>query len=80
MHRKVIYIVFNLILIPGALSKVSAQEFPHVNKRLNIESKKDTLPKTPVTTATLDTVKRDSVKPKQGQKLETPMFRTSKDY
>ena len=70
-------------MIPGALSKVSAQEFPYVNKRLNIESKKDTLPKTPITTATLDTVKpvkNDSVKPKQGQKLEAPMFRTAKDY
>lgn len=70
-------------MIPGALSKVSAQEFPHVNKRLNIENKKDTLPKTPITTATLDTVnpvKNDSIKPKQGQKLEAPMFRTAKDY
>lgn len=80
MHTKVIYIVFNLILIPGALSKVSAQEFPYVNKRLNIESKKDTITNTLVPNTTLDTVKKDSVKPKKGQKLEAPMFRTAKDY
>lgn len=83
MHRKVIYIVFNLILIPGALSKVSAQEFPHVNKRLNIESKNDTLTKTLIPNTTFDSVKpvkNDRVKSKQGQKLEAPMFRTAKDY
>ena len=70
-------------MIPGALSKVSAQEFPHVNKRLNIESKNDTLTKNLIPNTTLDTVKpvkNDSVKPKQGQKLEAPMFRTAKDY
>lgn len=83
MHRKVIYIVFNLILIPGALSKVSAQEFPHVNKRLNIENKNDTLTKTLIPNTTFDSVKpvkNDRVKSKQGQKLEAPMFRTAKDY
>jgi len=70
-------------LIPGALSKVSAQEFPHLNKRLNIESKNDTLTKTLIPNTTLDTVKpvkNDSIKPKQGRQLEAPMFRTAKDY
>lgn len=80
MHRKVIYIVFNLILIPSALSQVSAQEFPHVNKRLGIENKQDTLKNTLIPNTTLDTIKKDSIKPKQGQKLEAPMFRTAKDY
>lgn len=70
-------------MIPGALSKVSAQEFPHVNKRLNIESKNDTLTKTLIPNTTFDSVKpvkNDRVKSKQGQKLEAPMFRTAKDY
>lgn len=70
-------------MIPGALSKVSAQEFPHVNKRLNIESKNDTLTKTLIPNTTFDSVKpvkNDRVKYKQGQKLEAPMFRTAKDY
>ncbi len=80
MHRKVIYIVFNLILIPSALSQVSAQEFPHANKRLDIENKQDTLKNTLIPNTTLDTIKKDSIKPKQGQKLEAPMFRTAKDY
>ncbi len=80
MHTKVIYIVFNLILIPGALSQASAQELPHLNKRLNIETKKDTVTNTLVPKAALDTVKKDTVKPKQGQKLEAPMVRTAKDY
>ncbi len=80
MHTKVLYIVFNLIVIPTAVNKVSAQEFPHVNKRLDIENKRDTLvnPLTPGTAS--DTIKRDSVQPKQTQKLEVPMFRTAKDY
>lgn len=80
MHTKVLYIVFNLIVIPTAVNKVSAQEFPHVNKRLDIENKRDTLvnPLTPGTAS--DTIKRDSVQPKQTQKLEAPMFRTAKDY
>lgn len=80
MHTKVIYIVFNLILIPGALSKVSAQEFPHINKRLNIENKKDTLKNTFAPNTAFDTIKKDSAQPKQRQKLEDPMFRTAKDY
>ena len=80
MHTKVIYIVFNLILIPAAFSTVSAQEYPHLNKRLGIENKRDTITNNVLPTSTLDTVKRDSVKPKQGQKLEAPMFRTAKDY
>lgn len=70
-------------MIPGALSKVSAQEFPHVNKRLSIESKNDTLTKTLIPNTTFDSVKpvkNDRVKSKQGQKLEAPMFRTAKDY
>lgn len=70
-------------MIPGALSKVSAQESPHVNKRLNIESKNDTLTKTLIPNTTFDSVKpvkNDRVKSKQGQKLEAPMFRTAKDY
>lgn len=80
MHTKVLYIVFNLIVIPTAVNKVSAQEFPHVNKRLDIENKRDTIvnPLTPGTAS--DTIKRDSVQPKQTQKLEAPMFRTAKDY
>lgn len=80
MHTKVIYIVFNLILIPSAFTQASAQEFPHVNKRLNIENKKDTVTKAPTTLSTLKPVVTDTVKPKQGQKLEAPMLRKAKDY
>lgn len=80
MRTKVIYIVFSLILIPSALSQVSAQEFPHLNKRLNIEPKKDTLITTAKPSRKLDTITRDTVSRKQGQKLEAPMFRTAKDY
>ncbi|HUH26249.1 MAG TPA: putative LPS assembly protein LptD, partial [Flavobacterium sp.] len=80
MRIKVVYIVFNLILIPAGLSKVSAQEFPHVNKRLNIELKQDSLPKLPANNTLNDTIKKDNVKPKKGQKLEAPMYRTAKDY
>lgn len=80
MHTKVQYIVFSLILILGALSQASAQELPHLNKRLNIDPKKDTITNTLIPSVTLDTIKKDSIKPKQGQKLEAPMFRTAKDY
>lgn len=80
MHTKVIYIVFNLILIPAALSQASAQELPHLNRRLNIETKNDTITNTLLPPTTVNTVKKDTVKPKQGQKLEAPMFRTAKDY
>jgi len=80
LHTKVIYIVFNLIFIPGALSQAFAQELPHLNKRLHIETKKDTVTNTLVPNTSLETVKKDSLKPKQGQKLEAPMFRTAKDY
>lgn len=80
MHRKVIYIVFNLILIPAGLSKVSAQEFPYVNKRLNIENQKDSTPNIVPEKPLLDTLKKDSVRTKKSQKLEAPMFRKAKDY
>lgn len=80
MHTKVIYIVFNLILIPAGLSKVSAQEFPHVNKRLNIENQKDSIQNTVPQQPILDTLKKDRIQPKKGQKLEAPMFRKAKDY
>ncbi len=80
MRTKVVYIVFNLILVPAGISKVSAQEFPHVNKRLNIELKQDSLPKSPANNVLNDTIKKDSIKPKKGQKLESPMFRKAKDY
>ncbi len=80
MHTKVIYIVFNLILIPSAFTQASAQEFPHVNRRLNIENKKDTVTTTPTTPTTLKPVVTDTIKPKQGQKLEAPMLRKAKDY
>lgn len=80
MHTKVIYIVFNLILIPAGLSKVSAQEFPHVNKRLNIENQKDSIQNTVPQQPILDTLKKDRIQPKKGQKLQAPMFRKAKDY
>ena len=80
MQTKVIYIVFNLILIPAGLSKASAQEFPHINKRLNIETKNDTVKKAPVNDVVADTIRKDSVKPKKRQQLEAPMFRTAVDY
>ncbi|WKW46814.1 putative LPS assembly protein LptD [Myroides sp. JBRI-B21084] len=80
MHTKVIYIVFNLILIPSAFTQASAQEFPHVNRHLNIENKKDTVTTTPTTPTTLKPVVTDTIKPKQGQKLEAPMLRKAKDY
>lgn len=69
-----------MILIPSAFTQASAQEFPHVNKRLNIENKKDTVTKAPTTLSTLKPVVTDTVKPKQGQKLEAPMLRKAKDY
>lgn len=69
-----------MILIPSAFTQASAQEFPHVNRRLNIENKKDTVTKTPTTPTTLKPVVTDTIKPKQGQKLEAPMLRKAKDY
>ncbi|WCM43044.1 LPS-assembly protein LptD [Flavobacterium sp. CBA20B-1] len=80
MQRKVLYIVFSLLVIPAAISTALAQDFPHTNKRLNIENKKDTLTKTTPPITVLDTVRKSSAPPKQGQKLEAPMFRTAKDY
>lgn len=80
MHTKVIYIVFILIFVPAGLSKVSAQEFPHVNKRLNIENKQDSIPDTKKDSLVALPVRKDSLKPKKGQKLEAPMFRKAKDY
>lgn len=80
MHTKVIYIVFILIFVPAGLSKVSAQEFPHVNKRLNIENKQDSIRSTRQDSLVAPPVRKDSIKPKKGQKLEAPMFRKAKDY
>jgi len=80
LHTKVIYIVFILIFVPAGLSKVSAQEFPHVNKRLNIENKQDSIRSTRQDSLVAPPVRKDSIKPKKGQKLEAPMFRKAKDY
>ena len=80
MHTKVIYIVFILIFVPAGLSKVSAQEFPHVHKRLNIENKQDSIPRTKQDSVVTPPVRKDSIKPKKEQKLEAPMFRKAKDY
>ena len=80
MHKNILYIVFNLVILPVAATKVSAQEFPHLNKRLDIETKQDTIVTPPVPIVANDTLKKDSILPKQGQRLEAPMFRKAKDY
>ncbi|HLV51415.1 MAG TPA: putative LPS assembly protein LptD, partial [Flavobacterium sp.] len=80
MHTKVIYIVFTLFLIPMGLSTVSAQDFPHVNKRLNIEQQPITTSEFSENKAIQDTIKKDSIPPQSNQRLEAPMYRNAKDY
>lgn len=80
MHTKVIYIVFTLFLIPGGLSTVLAQEFPHINKRLDIEIQSDTVVQMPQNEILQDTIQKDSIAPRKGQRLEDLMYRNAKDY
>lgn len=82
MYKTLLYIVLNFIIILSAVSKVSAQEFPHINKRLDIATKHDTITVSSDPIVARDTINNDSIRPStpRGQRLEAPMYRTAKDY
>src|SRR5690554_6897886 len=61
-------------------STVIAQDFPHINKRLNIEARFDTVAQMPKNEVLQDTIQKDSVTPPRGQRLEDLMYRNAKDY
>src|SRR5690606_12321252 len=71
---------FTLLLIPMGFSTVIAQDFPHINKRLNIEARFDTVAQMPKNEVLQDTIQKDSVTPPRGQRLEDLMYRNAKDY
>lgn len=80
LQTKILYILLSLTLLMTGKTKVSAQEFPSLNKRIDIQAQPDSLIQAPIINTDQEMVSRDSVKKKQGQRLEDLIYRNAKDY